>query len=259
MTSAGAVAPPWLPLQSPIPGAVTAFCLPYAGGGASIYRTWTTGTGAGWRVCPVQLPGREGRLREAPHRRMADLVADLLAGLGPHLAEPYILFGHSMGAAIAFEWALHQQRHDPSRMPAHLVLSARRPPHVPPSGPLLHRLADEAFRDQLQGLRGTPEAVLSNRELMVLLMPLLRADFELIESYHRAAAAELDVPCTVLGGLDDEFNMQTLQDWALHLRRPPQVQLFPGGHFFLHEQRQAVLTLLGDAARCASLRMGAFT
>lgn len=257
MTSAGAAAPPWLPLQSPVPGEVTAFCLPYAGGGASIYRRWIREAGAGLRVCPVQLPGREGRLREAPHRRMAELVTDLVAGLRPHLNEPYIIFGHSMGASIAFEWALHQQRHDPSRRPAHLVLSARRPPHVPPPGPLLHPLADEDLRVQLQCLRGTPEAVLSNRELMDLLMPLLRADFELIESHHRPAAAEVDVPCTVLGGLTDEIPMQTLQDWALHLRRPPQIRLFPGDHFFLHEQRQAVLKLLGDAARCASLRMSA--
>lgn len=242
-------ASPWLPFRLPQPGRVTVFCLPYAGGGASIYRSWVDLAGSTLQICPLQLPGRENRLREQALHRMDELIPALFEALRPHLYEPYILFGHSMGATIAFELALYLQKQGtPQPLPLHLVLSARRPPDEPSPSRHLHQLPEAEFIEELRHLRGTPEAVLREPELMALLMPLLRADFALIETHHRAAKSELDLPCTIIGGRDDELGEASLRGWARHLLQEPEVILMEGGHFYLHDQRPALLAQLSEIA-----------
>lgn len=244
----GGMPTPWLPLRQPLPGRVSVFCLPFAGGGASAYRSWLDAAPPSLQICPVQLPGRENRLREPAHRRMGALVAELAEALAPHLHQPYLLFGHSMGASIAHELARHLvlDRGDPP--PAHLVLSARRPPDEASPRRPIHALPDPAFIDELRHLRGTPEAVLADAELMALLLPLLRADFELIETHQRAPAQDLALPCTVVGGHQDELSEASLRGWGRHLRPPPELRLIDGGHFYLHDQRHTLLELLAHRA-----------
>lgn len=253
----GLASTPWLPFRRPQAGRVSVFCLPFAGGGASAYRSWIEAAPAPLQICPIQLPGREARLREPAHRRMAALVAELATALGPYLQQPYVLFGHSMGASIAHELTRHLVLELGAPAPLHLVLSARRPPDEASPRRPLHVLPDPAFIDELRTLRGTPEAVLADAELMSLLLPLLRADFELIETHHRNPASELTVPCTVLGGRQDELLESSLLGWGRHVQPQPELLMLEGGHFYLQEQRAAILHLLGRiAARAPGEALG---
>lgn len=240
---------PWLPFRRPQTGRVSVFCLPFAGGGASAFRPWIDRAAPHLQICPVQLPGRENRLREPAIRTMDQLVDELTRALHPHFGQPFILFGHSMGATIAFELARHLLKQEKTCGLQHLVVSARRPPDEASPRRPLHPLPEREFIEELRRLRGTPEAVLADAELMTLLMPLLRADFELIETHHRAAGSGLDVNCTVMGGWQDELAESSLRGWRRHLQAEPELLMLEGGHFYLQDQRERILDHLASIAR----------
>src|SRR5205823_631917 len=141
-------------------------------------RPWVDALPATIEVCPVQLPGREGRFGEPAFTRMAPLVDALARALPPHLGRPFAFFGHSMGALVGFELA-RLLRREHGLEPAHLFVSGCAAPQLRDPGRPLHRLPDAEFRQELRRLGGTPPAVLENDELMGLVLPLLRADFAL--------------------------------------------------------------------------------
>src|SRR5262249_38813267 len=154
---------PWLPTRRPRPGArVRLFCLPYAGGGASMYRGFHDALPADIEVCAVQLPGRETRLREPPVADLAKLVPMVADGLGPHLGSRFALFGHSMGATLAFELARELRRRG-AGTPVHLFASACPAPHIADTDDT-HTLPDEAMIEQLRALGGMSPEVLAHRE-----------------------------------------------------------------------------------------------
>jgi medium-chain acyl-[acyl-carrier-protein] hydrolase len=218
-------------------------CFPYAGGGASIYRSWIEGAPQ-LAVVPVQLPGRENRLRDRPFtecRALAATLADVFGGwLTSPGSPPSALFGHSMGALIAFELA-RTLRARGCRPPARLLLSGRTAPHAPPTAAPLHALPDAAFTAGIRALGGTPDAVLQHAELMALMLPTLRADFTLVETYELIDEAPLAIPFSVFGGEDDEVTAPALAAWAMHTSAGCVVRRLPGDHFFLHASREPLL------------------
>jgi medium-chain acyl-[acyl-carrier-protein] hydrolase len=237
----------WLVCPRPDPAAVLRlFCFPYAGGGAGVYRRWPAAMPAGVEVCAVQLPGREGRLRETPFNRMGPLVDALAAALRPHLDRPFAFFGHSMGALLAFELA-RRLRREGLPGPLHLFVSGRRPPQDPDREERLHGLSDAQLRDALRRLGGTPREVLEHDEMMRLLTPMLRADLAVVETYRHEPAPPLDCPVTVLGALDDpKAPAEGLPGWAGHTRGPFRVRTLPGNHFFLHSAEAQVLGVVSQ-------------
>ena len=159
MNFARADSDPWIRMFEPRPdAAVRLFCFPYAGGGASMYLSWARSMPAAVEVCPIQLPGREERFADAHFRQLEPLKSAVLEHLEPCLDKPFLLFGHSMGAIIAYEiaHALSSQ----GRPPAHLIVSGQRAPHIPLSRPMSYHLPEAAFRERLRELKGTPEQVL---------------------------------------------------------------------------------------------------
>ncbi len=233
----------WLAATPPRPNArVRLFCLPYAGGGASIYRSWPDALPDDIAVLPVQLPGRENRMAEPPITRLRLLVALLAQALRPHLTEPYAFFGHSMGALLAFELTRHLRRQRVP-LPVHLFLSGRRAPTIEDTDEPAHTLPHDAFVARLRELDGTPEAVLAHPELMELVLPTLRADFAVCETYTYTAEPPLACGLTVFGGTDDSSTpLEQLDDWATQTTGPAQVLHIPGGHFFINTSaRSAVL------------------
>src|SRR5690606_16287675 len=142
------VSKPWIiRFQSRPDARVRLFCLPHAGVGASAYRTWHTGLGPEVEVCAVQPPGRESRFREPPYRRLVDLADAVADAIAPETDRPYALFGHSMGAWVAFEVA---RRLDGRRAgPACLIVSGRRSPQSEAEAPPIHQLPDDAFIEEL--------------------------------------------------------------------------------------------------------------
>ncbi|MBO0795654.1 MAG: thioesterase, partial [Ktedonobacteraceae bacterium] len=189
------------------------FCLPFAGGGATIFRGWAESLPPGVDVCPVYLPGRESRLREPLFTRLEPLVEALGRALVPFLDMRFAFFGHSMGALISFELARYLRRmHAPE--PVHLFVAAHRGPQLPDRDAPMHSLPDAALVDALRRLGGTPQAVFEHEELLQIVLPILRADFELCETYVYAQEAPLDVPISVFGGEQDPMvSVQDLQGW----------------------------------------------
>lgn len=220
------------------------FCLPYAGGSASSFRTWSNNLPLTVEVCAIELPGRGTQIRSVPFSQLEPLVQAIAQVLLPYLDKPFAFFGHSMGAIVSFELA-RVLRRQYEREPLHLFVSGRRAPQIPSSEPNIHTLSEPAFLDKLRRLNGTPQAVLENAELMQLLLPTLRADFAVIETYVYAEQLPLSCPITVFGGLqDDEVGLDDLQAWRQHTNANFALQLFPGDHFFLHSAPDLLLQCL---------------
>lgn len=235
-------ATPWLVGSGTNPDAqLRLFCFPYAGGNALIYRHWAGNLPASVEVCPVQLPGRGNRLREPSFTRLVDLVEALNQALFPYFDKPFAFFGHSMGGAISFELA-HLLRAERGIGPEHLFVSGRRAPHLPPTKEKTYDLPEDEFIDKLSQLNGTPREVLENPELMQLLTPVLRADFELIQTYAYTPKPPLDCPVTAFGGLqDEETPPESLRPWGEVTNGPFSLMVLPGDHFFLQTSRPLLL------------------
>lgn len=217
------------------------FCFPYAGGGASVFYAWSDDLPRYFEVCPIQLPGREGRLGELPFTRLSSIVPPLVQALQPYLNLPFAFFGHSLGATLSFEVARQLcRRNDPS--PIHLFVSGSSAPQIPLRNPPIHQLPETEFKAELRRFNGTPEAVLENEELMQLLLPLLRADFAAHETYVYTADAPLSCPISAFGGLQDtEVSHDDLAAWQEQTRSIFTLRMFPGDHFFLHSARKLLL------------------
>jgi medium-chain acyl-[acyl-carrier-protein] hydrolase len=223
----------WIDYLKPNPHAhLRLFCFPYAGGSASIFRAWVNDLPPDVEVCPVQLPGRENRLMEPSFTRLSSLVQALAQALFPYLDIPFAFFGHSMGALIGFELARELRRQNRPG-PRHLFVSAHRAPQIPPRCPPIHQLAEAAFKVELDGLHGTPQEVLQSAELMQLLLPLLRADFAVSETYTYSPEAPLNCSISAYGGLQDKWRDQTDHSFTL--------RMLPGNHFFVHNTQALLL------------------
>lgn len=216
------------------------FCFPYAGGGASVYRAWARGLDDVTEVVAVQPPGREARVHEPAHRGIEDLLDDLEAAILPLLDRPFALFGHSMGALVAFELTRRLRRHD-RPLPERLLLASFRAPQLPNPNIRIHHLPDEVLKTVLR-TEGTPDEVLDNVDLMRALLPTLRADFELCDTYAFAPEAPLPMPIAVFGGLSDvRVGRSDLEEWHSQAGAGFALKMFPGSHFFLHTAQEPLL------------------
>lgn len=210
------------------------FCLPHAGGGATAYHSWHTELPAFVQLCPVLLPGRETRLSETLETQIDPLVERMDRELRPWLDTPYAIFGHSMGALLAFEWTRRLQR-DKLPMPACLFLSGRRAPDVAGDVSNLHSLSDREFLKELTRIYGgIPEEFLEDESLREVFLPILRADIAVVESYCFQEGEPLDCPITVFSGMNDaSVSWDELLAWKRHTsHRRVAMQIFPGGHFY---------------------------
>jgi surfactin synthase thioesterase subunit len=228
----------WVPL---LPGAdrdaLPLFCLPHAGAGASAFRAWT-GRLPGVAVLPVQPPGRESRFREAPYERMEPLAAELAAIMpGVAAGRPYAVYGHSMGALVAFE-ALREIRRNGVPCPVHLFVSGCAAPQCTGhDGPSLATAPSAALVRRLRQLGGTPEQLLSDPDLLEMILPAIRADLSVIDSYRYRPEEPLDVAVTVLASTEDPQAPRELQDrWRDQTTAAFGMHALAGGHFAVFEQ-----------------------
>jgi medium-chain acyl-[acyl-carrier-protein] hydrolase len=237
---------PWIQYQLPKSATrLRLFCFPYAGGSAAIFRLWSELLPPQIEVWPVQLPGRERRLSEKPFERLDALVAALVEVLRPYLNEPYAFFGHSMGALISFELTRALRKTGFTAGPTRLCVSAHRAPQLPNLLPIVYNLPDQQFIEELQRLKGTPKEVLQHPELLELLLPMVRADFAVCETYTYARQAPLTCPISAYGGLnDEEIPRASIAAWREQTRGPFNLSFFDGGHFFIKEQQAALLRTL---------------
>jgi medium-chain acyl-[acyl-carrier-protein] hydrolase len=226
---------PWLAWWRPNPEAsVRLFCFPYGGGGANAYRSWQTAFEPNIEVCPVQLPGRENRLHEPLFTRLSPLVEVLADVLTPYLDRPFAFFGHSLGAMIGFELARRIEV-DSRIKPLRLFVSGRRAPQEAETDPPIYHLPHCEFLLALSRLGATRKDVLENAELMSMLGPILRADYEVFQTHKYFDAPLLSCPITAFGGLDDQDETrERLAGWHSHTSASFSLHMLPGDHFFLH-------------------------
>jgi medium-chain acyl-[acyl-carrier-protein] hydrolase len=221
------------------------FCFPYAGGNSSTFRGWAEGPLAGIESHAVELPGRQSRFREPAIARMEELVDLLLHELSPAFDRPFAFFGHSMGALIAFALTLELRRRR-LRQPCHLLLSARAAPHLTRPGAGLHRLPDADFlREVITVIRPTPDRAFE-QELLTLMLPTLRADVALCETYVLKLEPPLAMPIAAFGGLwDGSLSRGEIAGWRAHTRGAFSLWQFPGDHHFIDHASQSLRMTIG--------------
>lgn len=246
MTSTGAFER-WLRWPKPNPNArLRLFCFPFGGGGASFYRSWPDGLPTDVEFCAVQLPGRENRLREPPFTQLSILIETLIRFLEPYLDIPFAFFGHSMGALIGFELARELRKQNSTGL-IYLFVSGRRAPQIADPDPPKHNLPKSEFIDELRHYNGTPELVLQEPELMEIFLPLLRADFSILETYVYKNGDPIDCPITAFGGRQDsKVSHEDLAAWREQTCHEYRLKMFPGDHFYLKAFRARLLREITD-------------
>jgi surfactin synthase thioesterase subunit len=208
-------------------------CVPYAGGGSSVFHAWHGLAGERVQVCAVHLPGRETRHGEPAVSDLAQAVAPLADACESFLDRPYAIFGHSMGGLIAFELARTLRRRG-RPAPVRLFASAACAPHLIARRPPLGHLDDGAFLDRLAHINDEAAQLTARPELRELVLPMLRADVALIETYRYSDEPPFEFPITALGGTEDAWvRLGELAAWSSHTRGAFNLRMIPGGHLFV--------------------------
>ena len=216
------------------------FCLPHAGGAATFYLPWRHLLPPAIDVCPLELPGHGARIDEPPFRQMSALVEALCHVLRPLLTVPFSLFGHSIGACLAYETARRLRSADGERT-AHLFVSGRPAPYRPPCDAPLRALCDDDLLVALRQFGGIPPAVMARNELMTALLPAIRADLEMVEKYKADPGECIPCPITAFGGANDHsVDVSSLEAWRRFTSGSFRVRVFPGGHFYFSVAREAL-------------------
>jgi acyl transferase domain-containing protein/surfactin synthase thioesterase subunit/acyl carrier protein len=238
---------PWLIQPASAPDKhLRLFCFHYLGGGASAFRKWSAGLPNEVGVYCLQLPGRENRILEPAYKEFAPLIESIAEALYPYLDRPFAFYGHSMGALISFEVARYiYRKYD--RAPVHLFAAAYYAPHLPsPFQAIMdEQWTEDRWLEYLPHLLNAPQSLLENTELMQALLPTVRADAEVLGNYRYVPDEPLPCPIWALGGLQDKAVQEDgLQAWAEHTQGGFQLQLFPGQHLFLENDRDLLLDML---------------
>lgn len=231
---------PWLHRFHPVANPRRALvCFPHAGAGAALYRDWAEHVGPEVELLSVRLPGRENRFTEACLTDATAVALPLRDAL-LRLNRPLVLFGHSLGAALAYATA--RALIAAGRPPERLVVSGRRAPQVPLRRPHTASLDDTAFRARIRTMGGTPPEVLACDELMDLVVPMLRADFILSDSFVDPDPAPLPIPLLAFAGIGDaEVAVEDVAAWEEVAGAGFSLHPLPGDHFFLHQHRQKIV------------------
>jgi len=238
---------PWLPGCAEVESRqLRLFCLPYAGSSAAAFRGWQSLLPRSVGVCPIQLPSRGSRLRETPYYELRLLVAAIARAIRPRLGSPFAFFGHSMGAVISFELCRHL-REESLPGPIGLFVSGRRAPQLPETMAPLHVLSDKELLNRIQALDGTPREILDCPDLVRIILPALRADLQMVETYRYSEGARLSCPIIAFAGRDDHTaTVLEMDAWRLQTESTFSLTAFAGNHFFVKSAQADLLHKLSD-------------
>jgi surfactin synthase thioesterase subunit len=224
-------------------------CFPYAGGGASVFRRWAERAPSDVQICPAELPGRESRYNDPIPEDAAGIVQAVAPAMEPFLDAPYVLFGHSLGAFLAYELARELRRRN-LPMPVRFFASACRAPHLPSRNEKIHQLGDKDFLARVKRISGNGAVEDHVDEMLELLLPIMRADFRIAETYQYSDEPAFSFPITAMGGLQDKLVAAgDLVAWRTHTSGAFKLRMLAGGHLFLRASpEQAIRIVLEELA-----------
>ena len=242
------VGSPWLIRYKHNPVAsIRLFCFHCVGGSASEFRSWPAHFPSHIELFAVQLPGREGRLREPFVASTEDLVSGVVAAITPLLDKPYVIFGHSFGAIGGFE-VIRELRRRGLRQPFLFIPGGRRGAHVKENKPPIASLSEDEFMEEIRRRYGNHLPIWESAELREMVMPQIHADFALSESYRYCEGAPLDCPIVAFAGVSEKnLTPDALNAWSAHTQRSFESLRFPGGHFFIRESQALVIDTIKQA------------
>ncbi|EST37921.1 hypothetical protein N566_10395 [Streptomycetaceae bacterium MP113-05] len=235
----------WIRRFFPSDGAaVQLICLPHAGGSAPFYRPVAQALNPSVEVLAVQYPGRQDRRREPMLDSIGALADGVAAAVRDAVDRPFALFGHSMGATLAFEVALRLE--GTGNRPLRVFASGRRAPSTH-RDEQVHKRDDDGIIAELRTLSGTDQRVFGDEELLRMVLPAIRNDYRAAETYTCPPDVRVEAPITVLSGEDDpKASREEVEAWRTHTSGEFDLQMYPGGHFFLVEHAAEVLRVIGE-------------
>jgi medium-chain acyl-[acyl-carrier-protein] hydrolase len=242
LASAREPANPWIELRQASPAAaLNLFCFPHAGGSAWQYRQWQALLPPQIEVVPIQYSGRGRRMREPFCTNMQELVEGAARGLASEFERrPFAFFGHSMGAIAAFELARLLQR-ERWRSPELVFVAGTSPPSRRRERREIWKLPDAEFAVELRVMNGTPEELLTDPEAMALLMPLIRRDLEIADSYCGDPRVRIGCNLVAMGGTNDpDVPIENIEAWKIHCLGSFRAFTLEGDHFFVNQNPQVL-------------------
>ncbi|HET8680974.1 MAG TPA: alpha/beta fold hydrolase [Micromonosporaceae bacterium] len=244
MTRPSAVSDMWIRRYHPAPDStVRLVCFPHAGGSASFYFPVSAKMPPAIEVCAVQYPGRQDRRAEASIESIPVLADAISDAIRPLADCPLAFFGHSMGAVVAYEVALRMERDGAAPLVRLFASGRRAPSRYRPEA--VHQQGDQGIIAELRALSGPNTDMLGDPEMLEMILPAVRTDYRAIETYRHVPGQAVNCPIMVLvGDSDPRVTLDEAKAWAGHTTDPFDLRVFPGDHFYLIEQSQAVIQVL---------------
>ncbi|MCI0470757.1 MAG: thioesterase domain-containing protein [Candidatus Aminicenantes bacterium] len=227
------------------------YCFPYAGGAAAIFNPWKKYLDKEIELPAVELAGRGKRIYDPLYNSMDEAVEDVYQQIKNDLHNsPFGFFGHSMGCIIAFELA-HKLREKNAAQPSFIFFSGRGAPHVPEEKKeIRHTLPENEFKEKILELGGTPRDFFEHPELLEVLLPMLRCDFKIAETYrNRLEVKPFDYPINVMIGRDEDVTAEQMHGWKDHTNKICTLHYFMGGHFFINEYVEQIVEIINQSVR----------
>lgn len=237
----------WFFCKAPRPQASRRlFCFPFGGGGASVFHSWSDAMGEDVEVRALQLPGRETRFSEPRETDINKLIKDIVTALGAYQDKPFAIFGYSLGSLLAFE-AYRELRRQNMKTPLRLFIAAMSAPQLPPPHPPISSLPDPEFVQKVEYYYQPGGEAWNNQELREFLLPLLKADIALYESYVYREEPPIDCPIDVIAGSDDRATpVESTRYWTQQTDSDVKFHAFEGGHFFLDDWLGEIQSLVSN-------------
>lgn len=223
------------------------FCFPYAGGSSVVFNKWKKYLDDNIELIPVELAGRGKRFDDPLYKDVKGAVDDVFDIVSKEITDtPYALFGHSMGAMIVYHLAKKINNTALAR-PKHIFFSGRSAPHlIRPDRKKFHLMNDDDFKKEVIALGGTPPEFFEHQELLELFLRFLKNDFRLAETddYHGEEIKPFDEEITVFLGKEDELTAEQCDGWKIHTSQICNIHHFKGGHFFLNDETERLVTVV---------------